>query len=628
MTSSMARGFREFAKMNNHQVFSGYAVFRGMLALAVLQTVLAEIIQRSGIYPALAWISSNLLIFALNCFLALLVGLFFLSLTGSLRATVILSTAAISLFALASLVKKQLLGEPLFPWDFLRLDQVWNLLPQYSGEIPLILLILGVISVALVVAGKLWIPAFQAKWRFRIAILLFICALTPALVFYRHTPLEHVFNSLDVQPLSWAQNENSLQNGFLLGFTLNLEGLLIIEPEGYQAAEIERIMAGASQEDSGPNPENRLGSKPNIVFVLNESFWDPTLLPDLNFSRDPVPFFRELRHEYPSGTMISPVFGGSTANVEFEILTGLSTTFLPQGAIAYQLYIDRELPAVPGLFQANGYRTTAIHPYHDWFYKRDTVLPLLGFDRFYSLKDFPDAQIKGDYISDLDVSKKIISELEDSSEPAFVFAVTMQNHGPYSKDRYLDTEISVDGPISAQGREILETYTQGVTDGDQSLRVLLAEVSELNEPTAVVFVGDHLPYLGKNYLVYRESGFIPNDDDLWSLADQYNMKSVPYVVWTNYNAQVHIPDRLSSQFMGNTLLDLAGMGDSFPFTFTRDFAGQLPVYGKAVNMEKNGRTFRDLPESLQTLADDYRLLQYDILFGEQYYLNYLEKEGA
>ena len=118
--------------------------------------------------------------------------------------------------------------------------------------------------------------------------------------------------------------------------------------------------------------------KPDIIVVMSESFWDPTLLPGTTITPDPMPNVRAVR----SGSMFSPEFGGMTANVEFEALTGFSNAFLPYGSIPYQQYVRGPVPSLANFFRSEGYETTAIHPFEGWFWNREHVYDAFGFDRF------------------------------------------------------------------------------------------------------------------------------------------------------------------------------------------------------------------------------------------------------
>lgn len=651
MISYMVKGFREFvkkilalAKRNSGKKLSALNFIPALILLTAGQTILIESIQRGSLTAAWIWLSRHLFIFLLNIVLAVIINFLCLSLSGSLAKAFSYSTIFLLIFTVVNQVKMQFLGEPLLPWDFSRIGQAANLLPKIAGEIGGVLVLFVLLLIGLFLLCRLFIPGHKVGRRARCALLIAVVLLAPVLIFYRHTPLQIVLNKANIEHLFWVPSENNLQNGILLGFTMNLENVMIFQPKDYGREAIQRITGENNPENSAgggsaaggsgntgataalgisgaAGNDNKTG-QPNVVFVLNESFWDPTVLPDVKFSEDPLPFFRELQAKNPSGIMISPVFGGSTANTEFEILTGLSTKFLPEGAIAYQEYIRRALPSVPAVFKANGYATIAIHPYHDWFYKRNLVYPLLGFERFASLDSFAGAQIKGEYIGDLEVSKKVVAELKQTPGPAFIFALTMQNHGPYPENRYNVREITADGTLSAQGKDILETYTQGVRDADDALKYLIGQIGKLNEPTAVIFVGDHLPYLGKDYLVYKQTGYIKESENQWSVADTLKMKSVPYVIWSNYQPGSRPQAVMSSQLFAPCLLELAQIRDNSLISLVRKFGRQLPVFAKTITVDSKNNLSSGLPGSINSLEKDYWLLEYDLLFGKQYYYDF------
>jgi len=627
LISFMAKVFRGFvrkiftaSKKLRPNDLSAYAFFRVIVILTLLQTFFIESIQRKDVIAALYWLAQNTRIFLINATIVLIIMLFFISLTGSLRGTVFFSSLFFVLLSFSNMVKKQFLGDPLFPWDFLRVDQVLDLLPKVSGEIVITLVFLiGLAGALLFICFRL-IPYYHLKWVARLSLMLCVLILVPLLIFYRHTPIQTAFKKADIEHLFWIQSENSLHNGFLLGFTMNLEHTVILEPAKYSPETIAEIIDKHRPNPAAqPKTSQSLPEKPNVILVLSESFWDPTVLPGVQFSEDPIPYFRDLRKKSGSGIMVSPVYGGSTANVEFEILTGLSTKFLPQGAIAYQQYVKDSLPALPQLFKNQGYAVTALHPYHEWFYKRDIVYPHLGFEHFYSLDDFAGAKIKGEYIGDLEVSKKIIEQIDKTKDPAFIFAVTMQNHGPYPEDRYPEKQITVSGNLSDSGKEILETYVQGLKDADESLKLLIEHCKKSAEPTAILFFGDHLPFLGKDYLLYRETGYIEDREKSWTLEENLKMKSVPFVVWSNYPMAIPDIKSVSAQYLGLYLLDLAGLPDNNVFRFVRTFKDILPVHSKTVNLDDKNNMRSRIPSEYQQIEEEYWLLEYDLLFGQKYY---------
>src|SRR5690606_4840175 len=146
----------------------------------------------------------------------------------------------------------------------------------------------------------------------------------------------------------------------------------------------------------------------------------------------------------------------------------------------------------------------------------------------------------------------ILSEIEKSNTPDFIFAVTMQNHGPYFADNN-DKTITVQGNLSSEAKEILEIYANILKDVDQSLKELIEGIDKLNEPTNVVFFGDHLPGLGQNYQVYREANFFDNE---YSYEGYLKTHSVPFVIWDNFSNQKE-EFTITPNFLGQYVLELS-----------------------------------------------------------------------
>ncbi len=633
---SMVKAFRGSAKdffahnRNGHKVNKGNLLI--LLPLIIfIQLLILEVIQRESIFQTFIWLGDYFYVFLINYFLVALFCFFFIALLGSLRWGVISSTSILIIFTLTNMVKEQFLGYPLLPWDLLRVDQAINLLPKIAGEIVIALILIVLLNIVFIFGTRFVLPSYKlTNWN-RIIVFLIVVLIMACFIFYRHTPINTAFKKMDIEHIYWVQSENSLQNGLLLGFIMNIETGIITAPHNYTEDEIKRIFQeyNLTEEASPSYLSNEISNNnPNVIIIMDEAFWDPTVLPNVSYSQDPIPFFRELRNKNVVGTMISPVFGGSTANVEFEILTGLSTAFLPIGSIAYQQYVEESIPSLPRIFKDNNYLTTAIHPYHSWFYEREVVYSLLGFDSFIHLDDFAQAEIRGEYIGDLEVSQKIIEQMDSTDQSQLIFAVTMQNHGPYPNDRYDNTSIDVTGDIDSEGLSMLEVYAEGLRDADKSLELLIDHLTKSDKPTVVVFLGDHLPYLGKEYLVYQETGFIQGSENGWSTEETIRMKSVPFVIWTNYDSDFSkLSDEISpisASYLGSYLIDITDQDSNHLFRFTKHVSRHLPVYDKTVSIDNSKNIYGQLPMHLQKTKNDYRLLQYDILFGEKYYLKYIQ----
>jgi len=395
---------------------------------------------------------------------------------------------------------------------------------------------------------------------------------------------------------------NYEENGMMLGFILNARNHSVNEPGGYEQTAVKEII-GQSNPSYSVDPD----FMPNIILVMSEAFWDPTILKGVSFSEDPIPFFRSLHQTYSGGIMLTPVYGGGTANTEFEVLTGLSTSFLPPGIIPYVQYVHKPLEALPAIFKRQGYEATAIHTYHNWFYRRNKVYQDLGFDKFISQEFFINPEYYGSYIRDTELSKKILQVMEQSEKPDFIFALSMQAHGPYSRETNPANGIKVSGDLLPETKAILENYTNIIADVDLSLKLLIESLEQLGEPSAVVFFGDHLPMLGNDFDVYKETGFFLDDS---SHTDYLKKYTVPFAVWDNFSDNKENL-RLSTSFLGSYILKLSKKEGS-PLT---DFLNTLNE--KGTGMLTSPRYLEEENISQEDYSQ-YKLLQYDFLIGNEY----------
>ncbi|MDD2402553.1 MAG: LTA synthase family protein, partial [Clostridia bacterium] len=261
--------------------------------------------------------------------------------------------------------------------------------------------------------------------------------------------------------------------------------------------------------------------------------------------------------------------------------------------------------SLASILVGEGYQSIAIHSYHNWFYRRNEVFENLGFNKYISGEFFVEPARKRYYIADSEVSEMIIEETKESAEPAFIYAVTMQNHGPY-KIGYDENSIQVEGNISSNSKDILEKYAQGVFDADESLKILVEYFQKSEEPTIIVFWGDHLPALGEDYQVYRDAGFYKEDG---SYTEYKEMYSTPFVIWNNYSPQAKNIS-LSTSFLGSYVLEMAGRRGSTYTNYLSSLFKAIQTIPRRSYYTEEGIKSSDM--------DDYKKLQYDILFGEGY----------
>ncbi|MDF2924947.1 MAG: hypothetical protein K0R57_3861 [Paenibacillaceae bacterium] len=623
------------ALLSRNIVIKTLSIGAALSVATILMGIGIEWIGRGSLSDALNWISANHGLFAVNATLIAGLLLILYSLIGALFLSIAAATALLSLVSLISFYKTKLIGEPFFPWDIILSKEGTNIAPLVTDKAGLLRIGAIVAVILLLVAARLFLGRFAVSWRSRIALGL-LAAGTIASFAWQTSWSSQMLARAGASPIIWNQHENYEANGLLLAFTLNIKNSIIAKPAGYGEPAIAGIASQLLEDRKGEQdtvsvfsqtPTPSVSQAPNVIFIMNEAFWDPTLLPNVTFSEDPLPTIHKLQQESRSGYMLSPQFGGGTSNVEFEILTGLSTSLLPSGSIPYQQYISRPLPSLASFFAGNGYRSLAIHPYEGWFWNRNNVYKWLGFEGFKSIGHFTEPEYKGAFISDAEAARSIIQATEESEEPVFTYTVTMQNHGPYDDDRYGGTTISVEGDIPAAAKQMLETYTQGARDADDALRLLIEHYEQSDEPTFIIFYGDHLPMLGYDYYVYEKTGFIHSADiGAWSLEELKKMHSVPYVVWSNFPLENEPEPVISASFLGSYVLNALSLEAPGQFAFNSQLYKTLPGLLRNLAVDSGGSLTQAVPEEWKSFINDYRLLQYDMLFGEQYLAKQMDTE--
>lgn len=610
---------------------------------AFLLAIAVEWMARGSLQEAWSWAGSNPGIFRLNLYLALSVLLVFYSLIGSLFPSLAVSAALLFLFALISYFKTKLIGEPFFPWDVILNQEGMNIIPLVTGRSALLPIGAAAGAVLVLFLLRLAFKRYAVAWYVRTA---FMAA---AIVVLGSFALQSSWTTrlqyqAGVAQIIWNQQENYSNNGQLLAFTLNVKNSIISKPAGYGEAALSSIadnmaakrqwvsatdsIQGRTIAEGQPTVGKTLKKAPNVIFIMNEAFWDPTLLPGITFAEDPIPTVRKLQQASATPDyMLSPQFGGGTSNVEFEVLTGLSNSFLPSGSVPYQQYISRPLPSLASFFESKGYKSLAVHSYEGWFWNRNNVYKWMGFEGFKSIDHFVEPEYRGAFISDEEVSRSIIREVEASEEPVFIYAVTMQNHGPYNDNRYGDASFPFEGNLTDEARQILNTYTLGARDADKSLKLLIDHFEQSGEPTYIVFYGDHMPMLGYDFDVYKQGGFIESSQmENWSLEDLRRMRSVPLVTWSNFPAEGENGTVISASFLGSYALNALGYEPPGQFAFGAELYRQVPGLLRNLTVDQDQNLSQAVTEEYKGLVDDYRLVQYDLMFGQQYLGNSMDND--
>ena len=572
----------------------------------------------------------NPLVFLLSALLTWSVLLALVAVTGRVVVSCALLAVVTAAVAFANHEKVLLRGEPIYPADLVFLTEP-SFLVEMTGTGLFVGLLVGLLVLAVVVRLlSRWVGARTGDHRprlgtrgwypwalARVGVLVVVLLVLSDLRTFHHPDnvARRTYEALGAEWTPWSQRENYIRHGVVGGLLYNLDVTAMDRPPGYDRAAMEslesRYTALADRMNKGRQPSALRAT--NVVVVLSEAFSDPTRIPGVELAEDPIPFTRDLMRRTPSGSMLSPLIGGGTANVEFEALTGQSLSqFTPQLTTPYQMLVAKQssYPSAVGYFEGLGDRTLAVHPYRASMYQRDKVYPVLGFDDTVFQGQLAQEHTidRNKYVDDASAFGEVLRRLGKEDAPTFVQLVTMQNHYPMA-GKYHD-------PIAASGvegdtRRQLEHYARGLRHSDDALKDFLSGLEQLDEDTAVVFYGDHTPAFWADS---RQAARLGSDADV--------LHETPYFLWSTDGRLrgVQAAPVTSPMFFLPMLLD--GLGAPLPPLYAlllrlqQALPALLPIGYRTPGGDEVAET--DLDARAQRLLQDLRLVQYDLSVGKRY----------
>ncbi len=380
-------------------------------------------------------------------------------------------------------------------------------------------------------------------------------------------------------------NEKFENNGFLAFFmqtgSENLSNQLE-EPEAYAENGSDLISEYLSEPTE--NDAFADGIKPNVIEIMSESYADFRVFEDelaeLGYTDLDQYYtgFDEVISESWSGKMIVPTYASYTVRTEFELLFGLPVKSLNDPNMPQRLLLERNQPTVPSYYKSWGYTTAYVHPYLSSFYSRKRIYGQFSFDTMIFEDDFTvPVEMYGEYFDDNTVYNQIEALIDSSSEPLYLHATTMQNHQPYSEGDSDDEFLN---------------YLSRIAHSTEGLAAFLDRLSEIHEPTIVLFVGDHFPSLRGDDGIYSQLGITSEN-----CSDLYEQT---YIIWSNYDLDTSImPDEAVSTFYTPYLI--MEMIDAPRDSFTQAMMDEMetePVYST------NYMPMQESNEMLDTLTYD------------------------
>jgi len=335
-------------------------------------------------------------------------------------------------------------------------------------------------------------------------------------------------------PQGW-NDKGSIYNGLLMNIALSAHSLHQKAPEGYTEDYVDTYAAQLSVD---PNYAGKVtDDSANVIIILSESYMQlKDYLPMMGVYTDPTPYWNGLKENTVHGYATSSVYGGNTPNSEFEVLTGITTAYMPTGSIPYTMFLKDDTYSLVWALDNLGYKSTAMHCYLASGWQRTRVYPLLGFQKMMFIDDFEksDSDYIRNYLSDRKAFENLVKVAKPTDgQKTFTFLITMQNHGGY-QDAFDNFPVTEYVKRSFTGGTFpVNNYINLCMESDKSLQWLLETLSKEDDKYCVLIFGDHQPQI---------SGF-PNN-----MAPGKNSSwCVPYIIWTNYEMD---QDFYNNQFDG------------------------------------------------------------------------------
>lgn len=549
-------------------------------------------------------------------------------LLGSVRWGFFIATLVPMIFGLANYFVVQFRGTPIVPWDLLSVGTAASVVDNYTFTLTW--------KQCFVVQAFVWMILLSSKssvrfrkWIIRVPAGL-VCALLLG-VYVSAIQKSAVQSYFGMDTTLFTLNVLYRNNGIAAAFLGNLRFLNIEEPDGYSVDKVEELAQSVASETEGDlggeDPVSEMeeadstaaasaAQYPNIIVIMDEAFSDLSVWGDFATSEEVMPFFKMMQEEGIGGELYVSVKGGNTANTEFEFLTGDTMGFLPTGSVPYQQYINSETPSLASYLKSLGFGTTAIHPYNRSGWDRDEVYEYFGFDEFLDTQAFDNPHRMRGYVSDRAAFDKIIEqyELKGEDDRIFVFEVTMQNHGGYSKETPDFESYLKLTEVENKTTSVLATekYLTLMNETDRALQDLILYFQEQEEPVVVLLFGDHQPSDYITNVIRRICGV----SDAETLEEVQQGYRVPFLIWSNYGLEHTYYDGISPNYLSSILMEAAGVPLTGYQQYLKNLMESYPVVNGNVYQDSEGN-FYSYDEEEPSLLEEYKILQYNHLVDEE-----------
>lgn len=428
--------------------------------------------------------------------------------------------------------------------------------------------------------------------------------------------LKNFYNSTQIDDFNtYASNLTYyMKYGCVSGFYGVYLNSIFSEPEDYSEKELNLLLENARKN----NIDDKKIEKPNIVLVFSESFWDIGNIEEIKFDKEITENFNNYKNMGKIVELVSPTFGGMSENVAFELITGAKLSYFPTGYIPVMSLFNRNVnpPSLIKELKNNDYVSKIIFG-KDYYNSKNTWLKL-GFDEYYEY-EYDSSE---EFVSDEIIANDIIKEFENKSkeEKWFYMVETIENHMPYNEEKYYENcNISIKkSDFDKEQNEVLLSYAQGIYNADQQLKRLYEYFISYDEPTIIIFLGDHLPKLDTNKgLLYNDSKYFEYDKNEEYFYKLYNTQSL---ILSNYNADFsNIPDCLGTDLLLTTIINQMDVEISDYYKWLYSTKDILPASNKYISVDSYNNIYStvNLEDDMQRIYKLRELMQYKFFIKEK-----------
>lgn len=568
-------GKRKFVLKAVHTSFAGAAVWALLLNL-VIETL--GRMPTTSIWGGFQFLIDEPIVFLYNTLI-----IFATLVIASVFKRRLFVFTIVSLFWLViGIVNGVILTQRMTPFtvkDLSILDDGITIVSNYMSTFQIVMAAIGV-AVAIGLLVLLFIKGpkkkERVKWKRNLIGVLLVLAVTfgATSIMIKTGKIETFFGNL-----AYAYRDY----GVVYCFTNTWLNTGISKPDNYSQ---DRMLDIFSDEELGDDNAMLLTQKdedeehPNIIFLQLESFIDPSNITSIETSKEACPNFRNLVNNYPSGQLTVPACGAGTANVEFEVMTGISAKFFGPGEYPYKSVLKEKTMETLGYdLKSLGYSTHAIHNHRAVFYNRNTVFANMGLDTFTSIEYMSDVEkTPKNWAKDNILTESMLDALNSTESRDMIYTISVQGHGKYPSEQVIQNpEITVTSAPSEELKWKFEYYVNQVHEMDNFIGQLTEALSNYDEPVVLVMYGDHIPAIDMT------------EDDLASR----NLYGTEYVIWSNFGLDGDDEDMYSYQLAAH-VTEMLDMQVGTVFTYQQN--------------HKNSETY----------LEDLKAIGYDILYGKYY----------